>query len=307
MFQKIVVHDDANNPIHLYVFVPEGKPKAVVHLIHGAAEHLSRYTEFATFLTQHSFVVIGCDLLGHGLSSPTSDYVHFADRNGDTLAFQSLILVQNYIREHYSKLKVYVLGHSMGSYLTEKLLIDNPGFYQKAVLSGSSYFPVMLTRFGIILASIIICFKGPRFVSKLLQNMAIDSFPKKMRKDKIISGTDSEWLTKDHQIQEYYHSSPMCGQPFTASANRDLFRWLNYINHTKIRSKAVRDLPILLASGEVDAASNYAQGVRKLYHTYQKLGFSNVQLKLYPNDRHEILNEVDRETVYQDMLNFFDQ
>lgn len=301
---KFTQSDSKGNTIHLYVYEPETKPKGVVQIIHGASEHFARYGLFAEFLSKNGYAVVGCDILGHGLSTPTTDYVHFADRDGDRIAFESILLVKDYIAKTYPKQKYYVLGHSMGAFLASKLIMDYPDFYEKAICSGTTHVPVIVTSLGIMLASIIGFFKGPKYISKTILAMAIEANPRKMRKDGLIHDLDEEWLSRDKEIQDYYHNSPICGQPLTVSANRDMFRWLGYVNKTKNIKKAKRDLPIFFISGATDPLSNYGERIHYLYKLMLKLGFTNVEMKLYDENHHEILNELDKAIVYKDVLDF---
>lgn len=305
--RKVILENSKDNPIHVYIYEPEKELKGVVHIIHGASEHFARYGMFAEFLNSNGYLVIGCDFLGHGLSTPTNDYVHFADKDGSNLAFESIELVKDYIDTHYKDIDKFVLGHSMGSFLTRKLIIMYPNFYQKAVISGTTHTPGMITKTGMLLTKLIRSFKGPKYVSKMIQNMAIDANPRKMRKDGIIEKMDEEWLTKDEEVQQYYHNSPMCGQPFTVSANIDMFEWVSFIDKRKNINKGNKNQPILLISGAKDPLSNYGERIVYLYHLLKKLGYKDVEYKLYTNDRHEILNELDKASVYQDILIFLNK
>jgi len=306
--EKLIVKNTAGNDIHIYDYDGATAPvKGVVHLIHGVAEHIARYGLFAEFLNRNGYVAVGCDFLGHGLSADTNDYVHYADKHGDRLAYESVELVQDYIVKHYPGLPVDVLGHSMGSFLARLAMIRRPGFYRKAVISGTGMHPTPLILVGMTLCNIISLFKGPRYVSPLIQKMAIDSCPAQMRRDGIIKGRDVEWLTKDVEIQNYYFQSSMCGQPATVSANRDMFKWLLVINNPREIAKGDKTTPIFLVSGADDAVSNYGETVRKLDGVLRRLGFADVSLKLYEGDRHEILNEIDKERVYHDILAFLEK
>lgn len=302
--EKIVLKDYQENPIHVYIYKPEGDFKGVVHLVHGASEHFARYGLFAEFLNNNGYLVIGCDFLGHGLSTETLDYVHFADKNGDVLAYESVVLVKEYIEENYKGKDVFIIGHSMGSFLARKLVLDFPDFYKKAIFSGTNYAPKMLLFAGSFLIKFIRLFKGPKYVSKMIQNMAIDANPNKMRKDGIITGIDEEWLTRDTEIQQYYHNSKMCGQPFTIQANLDMFQWVGAVSDKKNLNLGNKATPIYLMSGAKDPLSNYGEQIKQLYKVMQDLGYQDVQMKLYPECRHEILNELLKDEVYHDMLNF---
>ncbi len=302
--KKVVLKDSAQNQIHIYLYEPEIKTKGIIHIIHGASEHFARYGVFAEYLNSKGYAVIGCDILGHGLSTDTNDYVHYADKDGDKLAYESILLVKDYISENFKNAPVYVLGHSMGSFLARKLIIEYPDFYKKAVISGTTYVPGIVTTFGILLTGMFSLFKGPKYVSPFVQNMAIDANPKKMKKDGIIGDFKEAWLTKDETIQQYYHHSKMCGQPFTVKANQDLFRWLSFINKKSNINKGNKNQPILLMSGAKDPLSNYGETVLQLGEMMKKMGYLNVSVKLYENDRHETLNELDHEQVFEDVLNF---
>lgn len=303
--ETLFLEDSRKQKLQLYVYPAKTTAKAVVHLLHGASEHFARYGLFAEYLNSHGYHVLGIDFLGHGLSADTHAYVHYADRFGDVIAYEGVSLVQAHIKKQYPTLPVFLLGHSMGSFLARKALIDTPDFYQKAVISGTAFVPGTLSKVGGLLCSLIALFKGPKAVSPLIQGMAIDANPTKMRKDGIIGKRDVEWLTKDEAIQNYYESSPMCGQPFTVAANKDMFRWLTYVNAKKNIARGNKTTPILFASGQNDALGGYGKDVSRLAAFFKTLGYQHVSLKLYENDRHEILNETDKDVVWNDVLQFF--
>ena len=263
--KKIILKDYKQNSIHVYIYEPKKEILGVVQIIHGASEHFARYGVFAEFLNKKGYLVIGCDILGHGLSTNTLEYVHFDDKDGDILAYESILLVKEYIEKTYPDVDTFVLGHSMGSFIARKLLIDFPGFYKKAVISGTACVPKITVIGGLFITGLIKMFKGPKYVSALIQNMAIDSNPNRMKKDGIIDTAGEQWLTRDKKIQQYYKNSNMCGQPFTVTANLDLFKWIKFV---------------------IDS------------------GFNAVQMKLYKDCRHEVLNELNKDEVYSDIFNF---
>jgi alpha-beta hydrolase superfamily lysophospholipase len=153
---------------------------------------------------------------------------------------------------------------------------------------------------------VIALFNGPKHISKLVNGMAIDACPARLRKDGIISkdGLQEEWLTQNTDIQKYYHESPMCGQPFTVSANRAMSTWMKFVCNPKNIQKGNLNMPLYLMSGSNDPVSNYGQEVKDLFALLQKIGYKDVTMKLYEGDRHEVLNELDNQTAYQDILAF---
>jgi len=305
--EKLIMKDSLGNDIHLYSYLPKTDAKAVLQIIHGASEHFARYGLFADYLNKHGYAVVGCDILGHGLSSPTSDYVHFADKLPQEAAFESIVLVKEYIANNFPGKPIYLLGHSMGSFLGLVSLMRFPEFYQKAILSGMTVVSLPMVHVATLIGKLIHLFKGPKHVSKLMQNLLIDSSHVKMRKKGIISGINEEWLTKDVTIQNYYHESKICGQPFTVSANLALLSWLRMVNTKKNLLKLPKATKIMFASGTDDPLGGFGEGIKKLHSFLVKSEFKNVSMKLYDNDRHEILNETDKNQVFADFLDFFDK
>ncbi len=305
--KKLTLKDSMENEIHIFLYEPKTKPKAILHIIHGASEHFARYGLFAEYMNQHGFLVIGSDILGHGLSTKTTDHVHFADKDGERIAFESVLLVTDHIMAKYPELPHYVLGHSMGEFLARKVLIDRPEVYEKAVWSGSTYVLPLVSFMGRGLANMISALKGPRYVSRLILDMAIDANPKKMRKRGMIKELDEEWLTHDRLIQDYYHNSPLCGQPFTVKANADMFKWINTVNKVKNLQKIRKDLPILIASGKEDPLSDFGKKIDSLKKIIARAGLVNVRFNTYPEMRHEILNELDKAKVWEDIRLFLEE
>ncbi|MFW5794286.1 MAG: alpha/beta fold hydrolase [Bacillota bacterium] len=302
--EQFILNDNYNNEIHTYLYKPNTKIKGVIQIVHGASEHFSRYGIFAEFLVRNGYLVIGNDILGHGLSTDNLDYVHFADKKGDKKAYESVVLIKDYIEKNHSNEPKILLGHSMGSFIARKLIIDYPDFYDKVILSGTAYPPKSLLLFGKLLIKLIMFFNGKKYVSKLIQDISIDANPRKLIKDKIISGDKEQWLTRDKKIQEYYKHSKMCGQPFSLKANYDLFTLLQRVNKLKNIKKGNFNLPILFISGGHDPLSNYGKEVNELANKFSELGYKHIKVKIYPEARHEVLNEINRNEVYQDVLNF---
>lgn len=302
--KQFVLKDSHENDIHTYLYEPKQKPMGVIQIIHGASEHFARYGLFAEYLTDNNYLVVGNDILGHGLSTDTLDYVHFSDNAGDDLAFEGVVLIKNWIEKEYPDLPKYILGHSMGSFLARLMVLKYPDDYDKAIFSGTAAPAKSLLFFGKTLTSLIRLFKGPQYISKLVQDIGIDSNQKRMRKDKIISGDNEEWLTRDKKIQEYYKHSPMCGQPFTVQANHDLFNWIIASNKISDIKKANLEQPIFFISGGHDPLANYGSQIKNLVNKMRQLGYTSIDLKIYPEARHEVLNETNKLEVFNDVLDF---
>jgi alpha-beta hydrolase superfamily lysophospholipase len=303
--QKIILKDYEGNDIHTYIYEQKGDLKGVIHIIHGAAEHFARYGVFAEFLNDAGYLVIGCDMLGHGLSTNTHEYVHFGDKNQDILAFESIVLVKEYIEENYPGQEVLLLGHSMGSFLARKMLIDYPDFYSKAIISSTCFFPQIVTVSGNFLAKLISFFKSPSYVSMFLENMGNSGNPIKARKKGIIGDNNAEWLSRDEETVNYYTNCDMCGQPFTAGSYIAVSNWVKFVNSKRNINLGNKETPILFITGSNDPLGDYGKGIQRLYETFKNLGYKNVEIEIYPEARHELLNEINRQEVYKRLLDFY--
>ena len=197
----------------------------------------------------------------------------------------------------------------MGSFLARLTLLRYPDFYKKAVISGTGYMSKLLMFGASFIGGLIRLFKGPRYVSPLMNKLGLESYNAKMIKDGLIpkDGLPEQWLTKNVEIQQYYHDSPMCGQPFTVTAYADLMVWLKFINNYANIKKGNLDMPLFFLSGALDPVSNYGKEVEKLVSDFMRAGYKSVVLKLFANDRHEVLNELDNQTAYRDILDFLNK
>ncbi len=306
--EKIILKDYLDNPIHVYIYPPnKGEIKAVVQIVHGIASHMARYGVFAEFLNKQGYLVIGSDMYAHGLSAKTFDHIFFAKSDGDILVYESVLLVKEYIEANYKGKDVFLLGHSFGSTVARKLMLDFPDFYKKAVFSAAYMKPTLLKFFAGILMKLIILIKGPKHISGLVNKLTIDGAVNKLRKHGLIGDADEAWLTRDEEIQQYYHNSNMCGQPLTINANYVMYRFSMDVDSKRNINQGNKETPILFISGENDPVSDYCKDLKRLFAMMEKLDYENLHLKIYPGCFHEILNELNKEEVYQDVLAFLEE
>lgn len=292
---------DNINQLHVSCWQGSTAPKAVLQIVHGMVEYIQRYDDFASFLVEHDIAVIGHDHLGHGLTASTPhDLGFFHETDGHTLLIEDMYRVTKEIKVRFPDIPLFILGHSMGSFCTRKYLT----FYGKnvdgAILMGVGEFPPILPTFGKHLANMIIRKKGSRYISEFLIKIAFHNYLRGIDHPK----TNRDWITRDEEIVQSYVINPLSSFYFTASAYRDLFSVISFTSR-KIRFASIpKTLPILITSGEADPVGNWGKSPRKLYKLYKKEGFAHVQLTLYPQCRHEILNEQNRQEVYEDLLHW---
>ncbi|MCR5741278.1 MAG: alpha/beta hydrolase [Gammaproteobacteria bacterium] len=300
---KIYLLTSKGSKIATYIYNNVESPKAVVHLIHGASEHFTRYENFIKYLNENGFIVVGCDNLGHGDSCHLKENkINF---NGNE-AFESIILVKNYIEENYSSLPIYIYGHAMGSIIARKLLIDCPKTYTKAILCATTTFCLGKSIEFSLLIGLIRLFKGQNNTSKILDNCHDNRFEKKMIKKGLLNEGES-WLTHDPNIVYYYINSPTCGESFSIQSFQSVIKWVNYVSKCSKISKGDHTTPILFITGSEDPATDFGKENKRTVNLYKKCNYEFIESIAYENMRHEVLNENNKELVYSDCVSFFNR
>jgi len=288
---------------YMYKWEPEDDIKAlgVVHLVHGSCEHSKRYIEFANFLTNNGYIVYSSDLRGHGLSvSSEEELGYFGEKNGWTNLVDDLHEVTEFIKKEHQGLKVFMLGHSMGSFLARNYGMVYGGDINGLIATGTAQNPKPILKFAKFLAERDIKKTGGKRRNELLNKMSYDSFNNQFKPMR----TDKDWLTRDEKIVEEYIEDKFCGYVFTSSGFRDMFDGLLFITNKNNIKNAPKNLPILLLSGGNDPVGGNGKMIKKAYNDYKKYGITNIKMKLYEGMRHEILNEIGKEEVYKDILTF---
>ena len=292
---------DENYKIRCVEWIPEGEVKAVLQITHGMTEHIGRYSEFGEWLAEHGIAVIGHDHLGHGKTAKTADdFGYFGTNGGMTCVIKDIRRVTVYCKKKYPYQKLFLLGHSMGSFLTRRYMSvyqDGPDGF---ILMGTGAPAEPLVFCGKILAGIIRKMKGEYYRSKLLYDLSIGNYNKKFAPTK----TPQDWLTRDEELAKSFETDVLCHFIFTASAYHDFFDLI--LTDTKEeKNKNVRvDAPILVVSGDKDPVGDDAKGVRKVHKRYSDAGAENLTLGLYEGARHEILHEINREEVFGDIYDW---
>lgn len=289
---------DGKTQIHATEWVPENV-RCVLQIVHGMTEYLKRYEDFAEYLNENGILVVGEDHLGHG-ESVTSDenYGYFGRPDGFGYVISDIHKLREMTHEKYPDVPYFILGHSMGSFLTRRYLMQHGEGLSGAVIMGTGSQPKPVLSAGIFLTKLIALFKGWHHRSKLVQKIAFGAYNKKIENPK----TSSDWLTKDEEIIREYRKDPRCTFIFTLDGFYNMFRGISYIQKKSNIAKIPKSLPIFFVAGKDDPVGSYGKGVTAVYEQYKAFGISDIDIKLYDNDRHEILNETDKETVYSDIL-----
>ncbi|MCD7774268.1 MAG: alpha/beta hydrolase [Clostridiales bacterium] len=284
------------------VYYPEksGDIKAVIQIAHGMAEHHERYEDFISFLNDNGYAVFINDHLGHGKSvSSDSELGFFGKKAGYIYLVDDMKQLHDMAKEEFPDIPYILFGHSMGSFLARLFCERYGDTVDGAVFCGTSG-PNSLASVGLPLIKAIASIKGDHYRSKFIDNMSFGSYNKKINPQR----TSFDWLTSREDIIDQYIADPYCGFLFTTCGYRDLVTLIILVNRADWYTSVPSDLPVYIISGDADPVGNYGKGVTEVYRNLIDSNHSNVTMKLYAGDRHEILNEKDNKDVYNDILSW---
>ncbi len=288
--------------IHACRWVPEGEPRAILQIVHGIAEFVERYDDFARFLTAQGFLVVAEDHMGHG-QSINGDGIQGYFHGGWFTAVEDTMQLMKDTQTAWPDVPYILFGHSMGSFMARTILCKYPDSgIRAAIICGTGWQPAFALP-ALVKVMEQVCKKsGETKPNEKLQNLIFGSYNKKVEHPR----TPYDWLTRDAKIVDAYIAHPLCG--FTASAGllRDMMTGICYIEQKKNLAAMNKALPVFFIAGSDDPVGPYGKGVRQAGEAFRKAGMEDVSVKLYPLCRHEILNEINKEEVYQDVLNWIE-
>ncbi len=281
------------------VYLPRGEICGYVHVVHGMTEHIGRYDRLMTDLCERGYLTFGYDHLGHGATAENdAELGYFAKKKGYDLLCRDVERFYDAVRGTYGDHPYVLLGHSMGSFVV-RLAAEKYVHPDRLIIMGTGG-PNLAVGAGRALAAGIKRIRGEKHISKLIDTLAFGSYNKRFASE---GQPATAWLTRDPSVRESYEGNKYCSFKFTVSAMGDLFALLKYSNRAAWFQRVPGDLPILLVSGDMDPVGNYGKGVRQVERRLRKKG-KQVRCILYPDGRHEILNDSTYEQVREDLLAF---
>lgn len=272
------------------------EPIATLVLAHGMAENVERYAAFAEFLNTHHIDVIGIHQRGHG---PHAEMLGYLGDNGWDAMKEDLRYVINSLKAEYENKPIILMGHSMGSFLVRDFLRSYSYLVDGVILSGTGFYSKMTLKLGKWLAERDVRAHGDKHISELVHKMAFESNNKKVKAPR----TDLDWLTRDEKMVDDYINSPLCGQKHPSSFYALFFNGLEGVFFQDAEANFKAGLPMLIFSGDADPIGNYGKGVHQTAKYYKDHGYK-VSLNLYKEGRHEMLNELNRAEVFEDVANW---
>lgn len=272
-----------------------GSVRGIVQIAHGMAEHSNRYAGFALELCKQGYAVYINDHLGHGSSAANKDELGFFGDDGVTSLVEDMKELTDIAKSEYPDVPVFLFGHSMGSFLARSYTAKYGHLIDGAIYCGTSG-PNPAAGMGILMADYIAKKEGKLYRSAFLDSIAFAGYNKRTEKE-----TKFDWLSRDKKEVEKYLDDEYCGFLFTAGGFKTLFTLLKQISNKLWYKTVPSDMNIFMISGEADPVGEYGKGVRQVYEDLKKTGHTNVTLKLYPEARHELLNELNKKEVCSDI------
>ncbi|XQY91383.1 alpha/beta fold hydrolase [Metabacillus sp. HB246100] len=282
----------------------EGEPIAILQLAHGMAEHIERYELFGQFLLEHGIFLIGNDHRGHGQTGERMNAIgFFAEENGFERVTEDLKEVNEYIHQKYPNIPVYLMGHSMGSFLVRRFVQRFQSGVDGVILSGTGGNPGISGKLAKILAKSQMRKRGKKAESHLLSKLVFGSNNKKVKNAK----TEYDWLTRDEAEVGKYCNDPYCGFVGTSTFFYDLMHGLELIHKDSEVKKGNKDLPFYVFSGEDDPIGHDTKGVMQVVNQLKANGIKDVTYTFYPEGRHEMLNELNKDEVMKDIYRWLSE
>ena len=297
MKQEFFYPSCGKGSIHACRWMPEGEIKCIVQIVHGIAEHTGRYEDFAAYLNGFGILVVAEDHMGHGKSIGDEGIQGYFHGGWHAAVEDSYALMKQTMSE-YPGVPYTLLGHSMGSFMARTLLIDHPDSgIASCILSGTAWQPAALLAAGVPLCQLFCIGAREQKPCPTLQNIVFGGYNKRIENP----ATPFDWISSDAASVENYKEDPLCGFVASGGLLRDMMKGLKYIQKPENLDKMNKATPILFAAGEEDPVGSYGQGVKQAYEAFCNAGMAKAELRLYPGMRHEILSEVDRSQVYQQL------
>ena len=286
--------------IHGCCWAPDGEVKAIVQLVHGISERLDRYQELAEYLNTQGILVVGEDHMGHGLSvTEKTPRCYFAGGWFGAVA-DTYRLTQDTMAK-YPGVPYFIYGHSMGSFMTRTLLAKYPDSgISGAIICGTGWQQTALIVAAKGLSNLICKIKGETHPSKFLRKLAFGSYNDKIKPLR----TGLDWLSRDEASVDAYIADPLCGGTASAGLMRDMMDGFAYNQDEKNLASMNKDLPVFFIAGDADPVGEYGKGVLHSAEIFRKVGMKQVDVKLYPQARHEVHNELNKEEVREDVRNW---
>lgn len=296
--------EDKKTNIHAVKWLPDGKPKGVVQIIHGMCEYAERYAPFAEFLSARGYIVCAEDHAGHGKSAATKDELGwFNEKHSLDTVIADIRTLHQMMKAEAARLPYFVMGHSMGSFFCRKYISMYGTELAGAIIMGTGFKGAPLMNTALVMTRLNATFKGWRNRSKFIKSLAFGSYNKRFKSE----NNALSWLSVNTDNTESYKANEFCNFDFTNNGYFVLFSAIKSACSKRTVASVPKNLPVYFVAGSCDPVGDFGKGVIKAYEKFKKSGIAKVDITLYDNARHEILNDICKEQTYADLLNFLNK
>ncbi|MDO5400837.1 MAG: alpha/beta fold hydrolase [Eubacteriales bacterium] len=292
MRQDIFYPSLGGGQLRACIWTPDREPRAVLQIVHGIAERVERYDYFASFLNRQDFLVVAEDHMGHGGSVREGELGYF--RGGWFTAVEDSYRLMTDTMAAHPGLPYVLFGHSMGSFMARTLLCTHPDSgIAAAIICGTGWQPAFALPALIRVVEAVCAQSGETTPSPALEKLMFGAYNKRVEHPR----TKCDWLTRDAAVVDAYMADPLCGFTPSAGLVRDMLTGILYIEKKENLDKMRKDLPVFFIAGGDDPVGSYGKGVRKAAQAFREAGMQDITTHIYPLDRHEILNEINKDEV----------
>ncbi len=283
--------------IHYCRWTPDTEVKAVVQILHGIAEYAQRYDDFANYLNSLGYLVVAEDHMGHGKSVGEGTTQGYFAGGWFAAVADSYQLLQK-TKAEFADVPYVLFGHSMGSFMTRTILAKYPeSGISAAVICGTGWMPAAVLQVGRFACETVCKRKGERTADKKLNSLVFSGYNAKIEHPR----TAYDWLNRDNRCVDAYMADPMCGFIPTAGLLRDMLTGILHIQKKQTLAAMDKALPVFFIAGGADPVGGYGKGVLQAAQAFRDAGSEDVSERIYPMCRHEILNELNREEIWEDI------
>jgi alpha-beta hydrolase superfamily lysophospholipase len=282
--------------------MPEGQPRAIVQIVHGIAEFVERYDDFASYLNSLGFLVVAEDHMGHG-QSIGKDGVQGYFHGGWFAAVEDTYSLLLQMQKEYPDVPYILFGHSMGSFMARTILAKYPDSgITAAIICGTGWQPGIVLKSGIAMSKLVCKRIGEKTPSDKLNALIFGSYNNRIEHPR----TAYDWLSRNQQVVDSYIAHPLCGFVPSAGLLRDMMMGIDYIQRKENLARMDKKLPVHFIAGGDDPVGAYGKGVEQAAKAFRKAGMQNVSQRIYPMCRHEILNEINKQEIYEDIAQWLE-
>ena len=296
---------EENLEIQGYKWHPENTQniRGVVQISHGMSEGAHRYERVAKYLTDRGYIVYAHDHRGHGRTAKNTDNLGvLGKKDGFKHLVTDLHTLTKIIKKENKNLPVFVLSHSMGSFVAQEYIMHYGDELNGVILSGTNGKQGLILDIGLWIAKQEVKKKGRNAKSYTMDKLIFGNYNKQFKPNR----TPFDWLTRDEKEVDRYIEDPYCGEVFTAGFFEDFLSGLKYIGKKENKKSIPKNLPIYIFAGDKDPVGRNGKGIYDLVKDYEEVGLQQVTYKLYPEGRHEMLNEINREEVMHDVVRWLE-